>query len=99
MSTETIETAVVVPQNPEDQKKIRGILEQVSSIMTVISLKRDEIKENKKILVEEYKIPPKLANRMCKTFHADSFPKETAIDETFSVLYETVTGQKADDSK
>ncbi len=96
MAIEQIESSVVIPTNPADQAKIKKIMEDVSLIMSSISIKRDEIKELKKAIVDDYKIPVKLVNRMCKTFHAENFQKETAIDETFSVLYETITKEKSE---
>lgn len=91
---ETVETAVVIPTNPEDHKKIKAILEHVASIKDNIFLKNLEIKENIAVLVEEYKIPKKLATRMVKVFYAESFKKDAAVQDVFEMLYETVTGEK-----
>lgn len=93
---ETVETAVVIPTNPEDQKKIKDILEYVSNIKHAIAVKNLEIKENVDSIVEQYKIPKKLVNRMIKVYHAESFVKDTAINDTFAVLYETITKQKSE---
>ncbi len=93
---ETIETAVVIPNNPADQKKINDVLEYISNIKHGIAVKNLEIKENVEAIVKEYNIPKNLVNRMVKTYHKESFQKDSAIDEVFSVLYETITKQKSE---
>lgn len=97
MSIETIETAVVIPQDAETRKKINAILEDCSDLKHQIAHRNTMIKEQKDVLVKDYKIPAKLAARMISTKYKESFKKDAAINDTFAILYETVTGEKVED--
>lgn len=97
MGIDVIETAVVIPQDEATRKKINDILTDCADIKHQISHRNTLIKENKEVLVKEYKIPAKLAARMISTKYKESFKKDVAIDETFNILYESVTGEKIED--
>lgn len=83
--------------NPEDRKRIRNALEEISNSMTRIEAERDLIKEIKAELLEEYKplLSRKQISKMAKVYHNQSFEAEVATHEEFEALYEEITGNPA----
>lgn len=81
---------VVVPSSPEDRKKIKKVMQEVSDIKTMIEANRDTIKEAIKALSEEYELPVKFLNKMAKTYHAQTYDKEVSEHDDFQALYEQV---------
>lgn len=82
-----------LPQDPEQRKAIRKVLDELSNCMTRIEGERDYISETIKKLSEEYEINKKVLRRMAKTYHKQNFSKEIAENEEFETMYEQVTGE------
>ena len=95
MTIEQIET--IIPSSPEDRAIIKRRLIEISDEMTKIEALKDQIKAIKTLIKEEYKIPPKIINRMAKTFHKQQYKEELALDETFQIAYEAITGERDED--
>lgn len=79
--------------NPEEIKKIKNALSEISNAMIQIQAQRDHIKAIKDVLAEEHKdkLSKKQINKLAKTYHANTFSQEVAEHEEFEYLYETIT--------
>ena len=73
-----------------DRDYIKASIKDISNIMSVIALKRDEIKEAVVALHETYQIPKKDLNKMIKVYHAQSFNEEVNGSERLIELYESI---------
>jgi hypothetical protein len=89
----------VVVSNPEQQKRIKGALEEISNSLARIEAEREMIKNEKADLFDEFKetLTKKQINRMAKVYHKRNYKQEVQEAEDFSYLYESVTGEKIDD--
>jgi hypothetical protein len=83
-------------QTPEAQKKIVGKLQEISDSFVRIAAERDLIKQTVEDISEEFQIDKKFVNKMARTYHKDSFAKEVTEKTEFEIIYETITGQKAE---
>lgn len=83
--------------NPEEIKKIKGALSEISNALIQIQAHKDHIKSIKDNLAEEHKdkLSKKQINKLAKTFHNQTFQEEIAEHEEFEYLYETITQEKA----
>lgn len=88
---------VIVPTNPADQKRIRDFLQEVSNAYCRIQSEKDFIKEAVDAIVEEFELPRKYVSKMARVYHKNSYSKEVTEQEDFTILYEQITGQTAND--
>lgn len=84
---------VVLPSNPEDRKRIKDALQEISDSYTRIEGERDAIKDVINFINEEFDLPKKYISKMARVFHKQTFDKEVGEAEDFAALYETITGQ------
>ena len=84
--------------NPADRKKIKDALQEISNSMTRMESERDLVKDIKADLAEEYKdkLTKKQIARMARVYHKQNFDEEVASHEQFEMLYEEITGIKAE---
>lgn len=83
-------SAINVPSNPTDRKKLSdGIKEMVNS-MARIQSEREYIKEAIDDLAENFEIEKKYIRRMAKDAFKDEFNKECAEFDEYAELYKTV---------
>lgn len=89
-----------LPSSPNDRKKIRDAIYEISGTMQEIKDKRSYITDAKKMLKEEFGLPPKIASKMAKTVFEHNFKDVLAESETFEVVYENLfeTNNTATDS-
>lgn len=78
--------------SPEDRKKFKGAIEEISNSMYRIAAEKDLIKETVNDLSDNFKIQKKIINKIAKTYHKQSFQVELQEQEDFESLYEEVTG-------
>jgi replication initiation and membrane attachment protein DnaB len=76
--------------NPEDRKKIKNALQEISGSMTRIEAERDLIKEIVNDVVDNFKLPKKYVNKMARIWHKQNFQTEKQESEEFENLYITV---------
>lgn len=88
---------VIVPSSPEDRKRIKDAMQEVSNAMTRIESERDFIKDVIAKVKEDFHLPPKYFRKLCKVYHKQSFNAELAEHDEFTELYEVVTGIKKDE--
>lgn len=90
MSTPTI------INSPEAKRRINGALKDISDLYIKIEAARDTIKQIIADFSEEFQIEKKLFTKMAKTYHKDSFSAEVQEKTDFEIIYETITGQRAE---
>lgn len=88
---------IILPTRPEDLKKIRGAMDEISNSMTRMEAERDLVKEIKLNLKEDHQLPLKLISMMAKTYHKSNYSEEQSQFEDFELLYETVNGSPKDE--
>lgn len=91
--------ALNIIQTPEAKKKINDKLTEISASKTRAAAERDLQKTIVADLAEEYEIEKKLVGKMATAFHNDSFKKNVEEQRDFEILFETITGQRADDEE
>ena len=77
--------------SPEDRKKIKQAVQEISNSFTRIEAERDLIKEIVKDVSDNHQIPRKIIAKIAKTFHKQNLTQEIADHEDFVEFYETVT--------
>lgn len=77
--------------SPEDRKKIKDAVQEISNSMLRMEAERDLIKEIVKDVSDNHQIPRKIVAKIAKTFHKQNLTQEIADHEDFVEVYETVT--------
>jgi Zn-dependent M32 family carboxypeptidase len=77
--------------SPEDRKKIKDAVQEISNSMLRMEAERDLIKEIVKEVSDNHQIPRKIIAKIAKTFHKQNLTQEIADHEDFVEVYETVT--------
>lgn len=77
--------------SPEDRKKIKDAVQEISNSMLRMEAERDLIKEIIKEVSDNHQIPRKIIAKIAKTFHKQNLTQEIADHEDFVEVYETVT--------
>lgn len=77
--------------SPEDRKKIKQAVQEISNSLIRMEAERDLIKEIVKEVSDEHQIPKKIVQKIAKTFHKQNLTQEIADHEDFVDLYDTVT--------
>lgn len=80
----------------EAKKKIKDKLQEISYSKTRASGERDLQKNIIGDLAEEFQLDKKMVRKMATAFHNESFKKNVEEQREFEIVYETVTGEKAD---
>lgn len=85
----------IVPSSPEDRKKIKDALIEISASLTRMEAERDLIKD---ILVEvedKFELPKKYIRKLAKIYHKQNYAEIRQEQDDVETLYETVTGPVA----
>ena len=77
--------------SPEDRKKIKDAVQEISNSKLRMEAERDLIKEIVKDVSDNHQIPRKIVAKIAKTFHKQNLTQEIADHEDFVEVYETVT--------
>ena len=86
---------VIVPSSPEDRKKIKDALIEISASLTRMEAERDLIKD---ILVEvedKFELPKKYTRKLARIYHKHNYAEIRQEQDDVETLYETVTGPVA----
>jgi Zn-dependent M32 family carboxypeptidase len=81
----------LVLSNPEDRKKVKEAVQEISNSLTRIEAERDLIREIIKDVSDTHQLPRKIIAKIAKTFHKQNLAQEVADHEDFVDLYDTVT--------
>jgi hypothetical protein len=79
-----------LPSDPAARKKIKDAIYEMAAVTQEISDKRSYITDTKKMLKEEFSMPPKIASKMAKTVHEHNFRDVVAESEAFTSTYEVL---------
>lgn len=83
--------SVIVPSSPEDKKKIRQALQEISDCLTRMEAERDLIKDILQTVEDNYKIKKKYTRRLAKVYHKQNFNQVQQDQQDLETLYESVT--------
>ena len=64
--------------SPEDRKKIKEAVQEISNSLTRIEAERDLIREIIKEVSDNHQIPRKILSKIAKTFHKQNLAQEVA---------------------
>lgn len=82
---------MITISSPEDRKKIKDAVQEISNSLTRVEAERDLIREIIKDVSDNHKIPRKIISKIAKTYHKQNLNQEIADHEDFVDLYDTVT--------
>jgi hypothetical protein len=83
-------TEVVVPSNPADRKKLRGMLEEIVLVLQKNDDNRVAIKIIKDEIKKQFNLAPKYSGRLAGAMHKDNFAEQQASQTDFEFLYDAV---------
>ncbi len=72
---------------PEQLKKLKTTLDEISNSMAHMEGHREFIKEAKKKVKAELQLDSKLISRLAKVHHKKTFEEEVSSDEEFAATY------------
>ena len=81
---------IIIPSSPEDRKKIKAAIKQISDSMTRIKGERDHIKTIKENIKDEFDLSPKYIQKVAAAFHKQNFEQEQQNSSDFEDLYEII---------
>ena len=76
--------------NPEDRKKIVGVLSQISDSMTRIEAEREYQKEAISALSDDLSLDKKQVNKLASLYHKQNFQQVQQEQEELEELYESI---------
>jgi hypothetical protein len=77
--------------SPEDKKKLKGAIQEISNSMTRMEAERDLIKEIIKEQSDQFQIPKKILAKIAKTYHKQNLTQEVEEHEDFVEMYDEIT--------
>lgn len=84
----------ILPSAPADLKSLQDAIEEASGSMIRTDAEKELRKEIAAAIKEKIAIPPKIFNRMVKTYHKASFKDDVQEAEQFQAIYEKVMAGK-----
>lgn len=75
---------------PNDRKKIKAAMSEISNALVRAEAERDLIKEIIGDLHKEHQIPKKTLNKIAKTYHKQSLIQDLQDHEEFVELYDSI---------
>ncbi|MBA10750.1 MAG: hypothetical protein CMC73_06065 [Flavobacteriaceae bacterium] len=84
-------SGIIIPSNPQDQKKIRECMEEISNSYTRTEGERSFVKEAIENLAEEVDIPKKILRKMSRIYHKQNMSEVAGEIEDIEALMETFT--------
>jgi len=82
--------SVTIPSSPEDKKKIRQALQEISDSLTRMEAERDLIKDILQTVEDNYQIKKKYTRRLAKVYHKKNFTQVQQDQQDLETLYESV---------
>lgn len=84
------------PSSPADRKAIRDAIIEMSQVIQKQKDNNSAMKDITDDLKEKFKLPPKIAKAMAKTYFKSNYQDVLAESSTFEVAYENVMGSDAE---
>lgn len=76
--------------SPDDRKKIKDALQEISDSMTRIQAERDLIKDIVNEVSDTHQLPKKYINKMARIFHKQNFQITQQEQDELESLYITI---------
>jgi hypothetical protein len=81
--------------SPEDAKKLKSALQDMSNSMFRVESERQLQKDVKNDICKELDIPKKVFSRLAKTFHKNNYVEEVEDNDRFEKIFEgIITGAR-----
>ena len=80
----------VVPSSPEDRKKLKTMLVEMTHCLQRADNERESMKEIASEIEEQFNISKKIANKLARTMYKRNYSDLQAENEHFEFLYETL---------
>jgi hypothetical protein len=87
---------LAIINTPEAKRRINGAFQDISDVLTQIEAGRDTIKQIVADYSEEFQIEKAMFKTLANTYHKQNFGDKSKKNTDFEILYETLTGEKAD---
>ena len=84
----------IIPSNPADQKRIQDAIKEASDSLLRISSERELLKDIAKSIKEDIGMPPRLFNKLAKTYFQQNYNEVVEEDEQFQEAYEIILGNQ-----
>ena len=81
---------IIIPSDPNLQKKIRDALHQISDSMTRMDAEKDHIKDILQLVQDETDVPKKYVSKMARIYHKQNLQQVKMENEDLEALYETI---------
>jgi hypothetical protein len=81
--------------SPEDRKKIKNALQEISDSMTRMEAERDLIKDIIQDVNDNHKLPKKYISKMARIYHKQNFQVTQQETEELEALYITVVAPQS----
>jgi hypothetical protein len=81
---------VIIPSSPEDRKRIKGAMEEISNSFTRIEAERDFQKDALAALEEDVGVPKKYLRKMARIYHQQNMSQLLTEMETVDTLLDAV---------
>ena len=81
---------IILPSSPEDLKRIRGCMEEMSNSFTRMEAERDFQKEAINALAEECEIPKSILRKTARAFHNQNVSDLIAEVSDIEALLEAI---------
>ncbi len=85
-----------VISNPDDRKKFKALLVEITNCMLKIDAERDLMKEIVDAGKSEFEVQPKLIRKLASTMYKQNYADVQAENEHFEYLYEALVNGKKD---
>ena len=86
---------IIVPSSPEDRKKIKDALIEISTSLTRVEAERDLIKDILAEVEDKFELPKKYTRKLARIYHKQNYAEIRQEQDDVETLYETVTGPVA----
>lgn len=84
------DSEIILPSNPEDIKKIKGMIEEAAVCLQRIDDQKAALKDITDIIKADYQINPKHSRKMAKDYYKNTFSETLAEQSEYETLYESV---------
>lgn len=85
-----VDSSYVLPSNPEDRKKIKSLLQEISAQYQIIDDRKSYVKDVTDDLHAKFAVPKKLVAKLARTLYKSNYDKVSEESELFKLFYEEV---------
>lgn len=82
------------PSNPEDRKKLKAMIVEMTNALSRVDAEREHLKEISSAAVEEFGIKKTIINKLARTMYKNNYSDLQNENEHFEFLYETLVDSK-----